>query len=1084
MFRRGIFGRGTGETGNNRSGWVKRRALPVFVFALLSWFVGDGARAHQDPPTCTAPAITIVFRAFRADKTTPISTAGSVTECENVCFQATLMKGAGTTFCAFSGGTLKITLPDGSQQTVASGTQIPCVGGTTDPCVPGQDRFVSDFVCQGVTTPAISTGGTIGARVDYSGGTSHASVNDVAGVASGMARLTLNVDFCPDDTDCRDNFCDSTLTNAQTGQMGLCTFTNFGSSFLCRAAAGPCDVPEFCDGVNPNCPADAFKPSSTLCRPAAGECDIDDFCPGNGPNCSADAKKGAGTPCTPDGNPCTLDQCDGTSPTCQHPPGNAGTVCRAAAGDCDVAEACSGTSTTCPVDGFKSSATVCRAAAGDCDIPENCTGTSATCPADSFKSSTTVCRAAAGDCDVPENCTGTSATCPADTLKSSSTVCRAAAGDCDVPENCTGSSASCPADGFKSSTTVCRASAGDCDVPENCTGSSASCPADGFKSSATVCRASAGVCDVAENCSGTSATCPGDGFASSTTACRPKNGDCDVPENCTGSSATCPADGFVSSGTICRAAAGDCDVPESCPGNGPNCPADAFSPSTTVCRPACGVCDVPENCPGNGPNCPPDTKKPPGTVCNAACPQVCDGTGCNCPDCPDVGVILTTSTPVINVGDTAVYDIVVTAFGPGTSSNVVLTDNLPNGITWVASGDGPCTIGAGNALSCPFGDMPQGTMKHVTVSAVTNGTSCPLLTDTATVSATIDANPANNSSGPVTITVNCPDVGVNLTTPTPSINAGDTATFVIDVTGNGPGTSHGVVMTAPLPPGLTWVITPAVPGCSIDASNLLTCNLGDVPQGSTTTVTVSAVTSTANCGTISTTAQVTADVDSNPANNTSGPVSITITCPGGCRVTGGGFINGLTDPTTMGQTVDAHFGGQVGAPCGCIGCFDQFGHIQGNWQYNRDKRNASMHAKMFNSLVCGCDGVLNGNVCTGNGPAPPQAPANMVCFSGVADFNPTNGPKTQDVAFRVDAEDRGEPGVNDKLHVRIWVPGRGENAQDLAAAVCCTNAEPQARPPDFDDSGPLIGGNIQIHPELKASTAGQCPKPNGVCTQQ
>src|SRR5205814_831986 len=55
----------------------------------------------------------------------------------------------------------------------------------------------------------------------------------------------------------------------------------------------------------------------------------------------------------------------------------------------------------------------------------------------------------------------------------------------------------------------------------------------------------------------------------------------------------------------------------------------------------------------------------------------------------------------------------------------------------------------------------------------------------------------------------------------------------------------------------------------------------------------------------------------------------------GCRITGGGFINGITDPFTMAEIVRAHFGGQVGAPCGCIGCFDQSGHVQGNWTHNR-----------------------------------------------------------------------------------------------------------------------------------------------------
>lgn len=96
-------------------------------------------------------------------------------------------------------------------------------------------------------------------------------------------------------------------------------------------------------------------------------------------------------------------------------------------------------------------------------------------------------RCQAGECDVAETCTGTSTTCPADAFKPSATVCRPAAGVCDVAEHWTGTSNACPADGFKANTVVCRPAAGVCDVAEKCTGSSATCPVDGFASKTTSC---------------------------------------------------------------------------------------------------------------------------------------------------------------------------------------------------------------------------------------------------------------------------------------------------------------------------------------------------------------------------------------------------------------------------------------------------------------------------------------------------------------------------------------------------------------------------------------------------------------------
>ena len=88
--------------------------------------------------------------------------------------------------------------------------------------------------------------------------------------------------------------------------------------------------------------------------------------------------------------------------------------------------------------------TVCRPAAGSCDVAELCTGTSGACPADSFKPATFECRPAAGDCDVAEACTGLSAACPSDRKRSG--VCRPSAGSCDAAETCDGTSDSCPQD--------------------------------------------------------------------------------------------------------------------------------------------------------------------------------------------------------------------------------------------------------------------------------------------------------------------------------------------------------------------------------------------------------------------------------------------------------------------------------------------------------------------------------------------------------------------------------------------------------------------------------------------------------------
>ena len=290
-------------------------------------------------------------------------------------------------------------------------------------------------------------------------------------------------------------------------------------------------------------------------------------------------------------------------------------------GDC-----CSSTCT------FEAATTLCRPAAGPCDVAEFCTGSSGSCPIDQFQPATLECRGAIGPCDQAEFCTGHDSACPADAMKPATVVCRAAAGPCDAADTCTGSDPACPAD--RKSTGVCRPAAGGCDVAETCDGVSNDCPADALEPAGFECRPAAGVCDVAERCSGTTAACPAD--QKSTAVCRPSAGDCDVAERCDGVANDCPADAFEPASAVCRAAAGACDVVEHCSGQTATCPPDAVKTAGTVCRAATGPCDAAETCDGQTVACPADALKPAGAPCGVdddpcALATFCTGASDDCP---------------------------------------------------------------------------------------------------------------------------------------------------------------------------------------------------------------------------------------------------------------------------------------------------------------------------------------------------------------------------------------------------------------------------------------------------------------------
>lgn len=353
------------------------------------------------------------------------------------------------------------------------------------------------------------------------------------------------------------------------------------------------------DGNNANgdcCAANCeVENAGTVCRASAGTCDLVETCDGISASCPADAVLSAGTSCRPSVGDCDVAEvCDGTTGVC--PPDelvDAGTSCRTAVGPCDAAESCTGAFVDCPADGVAPAGTTCRAAADLCDVAETCDGSTTTCPADQIATAGATCRAVADLCDVAETCDGVGITCPTDELAGAGAACRPSLGPCDVAESCTGAFVACPADVVAAAGTSCRASAGPCDVAETCTGSSGVCPADGFVASTVTCRAAAGACDVVEKCTGASAACPSDALAAGGTVCRAVAGGCDVAETCGGASTACPADTLAAAGTVCRPVADACDAAESCTGSSAACPADV--------RPfdadADGTCDADDSCP-------------------------------------------------------------------------------------------------------------------------------------------------------------------------------------------------------------------------------------------------------------------------------------------------------------------------------------------------------------------------------------------------------------------------------------------------------------------------------------------------------
>jgi uncharacterized repeat protein (TIGR01451 family) len=245
---------------------------------------------------------------------------------------------------------------------------------------------------------------------------------------------------------------------------------------------------------------------------------------------------------------------------------------------------------------------------------------------------------------------------------------------------------------------------------------------------------------------------------------------------------------------------------------------------------------------------------------------------------PNISVTKTADQGTINAGDTAAFTIVVTNNGPGTANNVTVNDPLPAGVAWsINPAVTGCSITSGT-LSCTFATLDEGASKTIHVSGVTDAQDCGTLSNTATVAADNEGSDQTDNSDTATITVKCATIQVTKTPDQGTVSAGDPIGFTITASNSGAGSASGVTVTDTLPTdaGLSWTIDAAGSdsGCSITAG-VLTCNFGTIAAGGSKHVHITSPTTSATCGSVDNTANVTTSNDGSDSDS----ASVTVNCP-------------------------------------------------------------------------------------------------------------------------------------------------------------------------------------------------------------
>ena len=200
----------------------------------------------------------------------------------------------------------------------------------------------------------------------------------------------------------------------------------------------------------------------------------------------------------------------------------------------------------------------------------------------------------------------------------------------------------------------------------------------------------------------------------------------------------------------------------------------------------------------------------------------------------------------VHAGEELFYTLTITNDGPDTALGVVVTDQLPDAVTYL-SDNGGCSFDIGtNDLTCDLGDLPNGAVRTITIKTLvrssvvsTEPDGTALIDNVATVaSVSVDPDLSNNTVSEKTFVQELADLEITkLCKPDGPLQAGDTATCTIFVDNHGPSDARNVTVTdthLASGPFTIGTVTASQGSCDPPSGGVITCHLGTLAAASPT----------------------------------------------------------------------------------------------------------------------------------------------------------------------------------------------------------------------------------------------------------
>lgn len=230
----------------------------------------------------------------------------------------------------------------------------------------------------------------------------------------------------------------------------------------------------------------------------------------------------------------------------------------------------------------------------------------------------------------------------------------------------------------------------------------------------------------------------------------------------------------------------------------------------------------------------------------------------------DLGLTATVSDPSPNVGGTITYSVVLTNYGPDTATNISVADQLPTGVTFVSATSSAGGYDAGTGI-WTVASLASGSSVTLTIVADVDA---PLVeTNTATLVAVDQFDRiAENNTATAAVSPQQADLTIVTSVDQTRPNVGDTVTFTVVVSNNGPNAADSVNVGNLLPLGVTPTGFLADQGTYDPATGIWSA--GSLASGDSVMLTLTAVVSSAAGGSLASSVSA-AQFDPNPADNVS-----------------------------------------------------------------------------------------------------------------------------------------------------------------------------------------------------------------------